>query len=51
VTVGLGVVDITTGENFDGGWGYGFAPDKRDLTMLPECWSALGHDIFWHGPC
>ena len=51
VTVRRGMVDITTKEFFDGGWGYGFAPHKRDLTMLVECWSELGHDVFWHGPC
>lgn len=51
VTVRHGMVDITTKEYFDGGWGYGFALDKRDLTMLVECWSELGHGVYWHGPC
>jgi hypothetical protein len=51
VTVRHGMVDITTRPYFDGGWGYGFAPDKRDLTMLVECWSELGQSVFWHGPC
>jgi hypothetical protein len=46
-----GAVNITTKPFFDGGWGYGFAPDKRNLGMLEECWSELGHDMFWHGPC
>lgn len=44
-------VNITTKPFFDGGWGYGFARDKRHLGMLEECWSELGHDMFWHGPC
>lgn len=51
VTVRHGMVDITTKPFFDGGWGYGFALDKRDLTMLVECWSELGHGVYWHGPC
>jgi hypothetical protein len=51
VIVRPGVVDITTREYFDGGWGYGFASDKRNLGMLPECWSDLGHGLFWHDPC
>jgi hypothetical protein len=51
VTVHHGMVDITTKPGFDGGWGYGFAFNKRDLTMLLECWSELGHDVYWHGPC
>jgi hypothetical protein len=51
VTVRHGMVDITTKPFFDGGWGYGFAPDKQDLTMLVECWSELGHGVYWHGPC
>lgn len=51
VTVRRGMVDITTRDFFDGGWGYGFAQDKRLLGMLPQCWSALGHGVFWHGPC
>ena len=51
VTVGPGMVDITTKLFFDGGWGYGFATDKHNLTMLVECWSELGHDVYWHGPC
>lgn len=51
VMVGEGMVDITTEPFFDGGWGYGFAADKRNLTMLVECWSELGHDVYWHGPC
>lgn len=51
VTVRSGMVDITTKPYFDGGWGYGFALNKRDLTMLVECWSELGHGVYWHGPC
>ncbi len=51
VTVRDGMVDIPTKPGFDGGWGYGFALDKRDLTMLVECWSELGHGVYWHGPC
>ncbi len=51
VTVRHGMVDITTKPFFDGGWGYGFALNKQDLTMLVDCWSELGHDIYWHGPC
>ena len=51
VTVRHGMVDITTQPYFDGGWGYGFALNKQDLTMLVECWSELGHDVYWHGPC
>ena len=51
VTVTSRTVDITTKPYFDGGWGYGFALNKRDLGMLPECWDALGHDVYWHGPC
>jgi hypothetical protein len=51
VVVSHGMVDITTRSSFDGGWGYGFAYDKQNLTMLVECWSALGHDVYWHGPC
>ena len=51
VTVRRGMVDITTREYFDGGWGYGVAPDKQGLTMLAECWSELGHGVYWHGPC
>lgn len=51
VTVRHGMVDIQTKPFFDGGWGYGFAPDKQDLTMLVECWSELGHGVYWHGPC
>jgi hypothetical protein len=51
VTVFPGTVDITTQPFFDGGWGYGFALNKQDLTMLVECWSELGHDVYWHGPC
>ena len=51
VTVRRTMVDITTREFFDGGWGYGFAWNKRDLSMLVECWSELGHGVFWHGPC
>lgn len=51
VTVRHGMVDITTKPFFDGGWGYGFALDKQNLTMLVECWSELGHDVYWHGPC
>ena len=51
VTVTSETVDITTKPFFDGGWGYGFALDKRDLGMLPECWDGLGHDVYWHGRC
>lgn len=51
VVVRHGMVDITTKPFFDGGWGYGFATDKRNLTMLVECWSELGHSVYWHGPC
>lgn len=51
VFVRHGMVDITTKPFFDGGWGYGFAKDKRNLTMLVECWSQLGHNVHWHGPC
>jgi hypothetical protein len=51
VAVRHGMVDITIKPFFDGGWGYGFAHDKQNLTMLVECWSALGHDVYWHGPC
>jgi len=51
VIVRPGMVDITTKPFFDGGWGYGFAPDKRSLPMLAKCWSALGHGLYWHGPC
>jgi hypothetical protein len=51
VIVRHGMVDITTKPFFDGGWGYGFAFDKQDLTMLVECWSELGHGVYWHGPC
>ena len=45
------MVDITTHHGFDGGWGYGFTTDKQHLTMLVECWSDLGHGVYWHGPC
>jgi hypothetical protein len=51
VTIRPHMVDIATKPFFDGGWGYGFAPDKQDLTMLVECWSELGHSVYWHGPC
>jgi hypothetical protein len=51
VTVYHGMVDITTKPFFDGGWGYGFALQKRDLTMLVECWSELDQSVYWHGPC
>jgi hypothetical protein len=51
VTVYPGMVDITTRPFFDGGWGYGFARNKRNLTMLVECWSELGYGVYWHGPC
>lgn len=51
VTVRRRMVDITTKPFFDGGWGYGFATDKQNLTMLAECWWELGHDVYWHGPC
>lgn len=44
-------VHITTKPFFDGGWGYGFARDRGDLGMLPECWHELRHDVYWHGPC
>lgn len=51
VTVRHGMVDIATKPFLDGGWGYGFATDKQDLSMLVECWSELGHGVYWHGPC
>ncbi len=51
VTVRHGMVDIATKPYFDGGWGYGFAPDKQNLTMSVECWSELGHSVYWHAPC
>lgn len=51
VIVRAGMVDITTKPSFDGGWGYGVTNDKRNLTMLVECWSELGRDVYWHGPC
>lgn len=51
VTVRSGMVDIPTKPFFDGGWGYGFAADKKSLTMLPECWSPLDYNVYWHGPC
>ncbi|MFY9351517.1 MAG: hypothetical protein WBL20_21705 [Sphingobium sp.] len=46
-----GSVHIGTRPFFDGGWGYGYAPDRRNLGMLPQCWSELGSGMFWHGPC
>lgn len=51
VTVRYRMVEITTRQFFDGGWGYGVASDKRDLTMLVECWSGPGNGVYWHGPC
>ena len=51
VIVSPGAVDITTKPFFDGGWGYGFALDKRNLPMPAQCWSELGHGVYWHGPC
>lgn len=51
VLVSSDTVDITTGAFFDGGWGYGFALDKRHLGMLSQCWDELGHGVYWHGPC
>lgn len=51
VTIYRGSVHIGTKPFFDGGWGYGFAPDKVSLGLLPECWSHLGEGVFWHGPC
>ena len=51
VTIYYGTVDISTKPSFDGGWGYGFAQDKRNLTMPVACWSELGNGVFWHGPC
>lgn len=45
------MVDITTRQGFDGGWGYGFTTDKQHLTMLVECWSDLGQGVYWHGNC
>ncbi|MGP7796653.1 hypothetical protein [Sphingomonas sp. CLY1604] len=51
VFVRHGMIDITTKPFFDGGWGYGFTSDRRNLTMLDECWSDLGHNVYWHGPC
>ncbi len=51
VTVSAKRVDIQIRHYFDGGWGYAFATDKQELGMLPECWSDLGQDLYWHGPC
>ena len=51
VTVRGGMVDITMKPYFDGGWGYGFAANKQSLTMLPDCWSHLSYNVYWHGPC
>lgn len=51
VVVQNGTLNITTKPYLDGGWGYGFARDKRDLGMLAACWSSLGQDMYWHGPC
>lgn len=51
VIVRSGMVDITTKPFFDGGWGYGFATGRQNLTMLVDCWSELGSDVYWHGPC
>lgn len=51
VTVRRRMVDIWIRPSFDGGWGYGFARDRRDLTMVVECWSALDNHVYWHGPC
>ncbi len=51
VKVRNGLVDITTQPYFDGSWGYGFAADQQSLTMLPDCWSYLAHDVYWHAPC
>lgn len=51
VTVHHGAVEIATKPSFDGGWGYGFAADKRDLPLPAACWSVLGHGIYWHGLC
>ncbi len=51
VTVHRGMVDITIKPSFDGGSGYGFALNKKDLTMPAKCWSELGHGVYWHGPC
>ncbi|WP_315762827.1 hypothetical protein [Sphingomonas sp. Y38-1Y] len=51
VMISSATVEITTKPFFDGGWGYGFAAEKQSLTMLPECWSHLGHNVYWHSPC
>ncbi|WP_156022642.1 hypothetical protein [Sphingobium indicum] len=51
VTVYYGSLHIGTRPFFDGGWGYGFAPDKRNLGWLSDCWSELNYGLFWHGPC
>ncbi|MGC6331486.1 hypothetical protein [Rhizorhabdus sp. FW153] len=45
------MVDITIKPYFDGGWGYGFADERRGLTMDPSCWSHLAYGVYWHGPC
>jgi hypothetical protein len=52
VTVYPRGVNIKMKPGFDGGWGYEVPRrDKRDLLMLPECYSDLGEGVFWHGPC
>lgn len=51
VTVEPEAVEILVRPYLDGGWGYGFAIDKRNLTMLVECWSDLGQNMYWHSPC
>jgi hypothetical protein len=45
-------VDITTKPYLDGGWGYEVPLNgKHELPMPAECYSELGHGVFWHGPC
>ncbi len=44
-------VDILIKPFFDGGWGYHVGASKRALPMLEGCYSEVGHEIFWHGPC
>ena len=52
VTVHRWGVDIMTKPFFDGGWGYQVPRrDKRDLPMLPDCYSEPSPGVFWHEPC
>lgn len=44
-------VDIMVRPDFDGGWGYHVARDKRDLPMPAECYSEVAAGVFWHDPC